>query len=409
MDYTLDRILQPCTPETFVADYYGKQLLYVPGDRSKFDQLLSWESLNSILQRQGQHGQASVYKGGRFIPFAAYMQPSQMASTRGSPGAGPRFITPRYSSSAITQELREGATLVINDVNEMHQPVTRLANALEFKFHAKTTANLYAAWREVRGFDVHKDDHDVFVMQISGRKKWEVYGRAEEYAPGGPVDAPQWEKCLQPGDLLYLPRGWWHAATPVGEPTLHLTVGVFKPIGRAIVSWLMEKLEREDFIRSEIPIFSPKSTQDEYAERVRTAIMSVLSSVNVVREFQRYWRRELGQPPTFALPWSATQNRVPPGESWQVRLVRRDFAIEVLERPNEAAEVLTPIQNDVVFGDGRYILTHLVDKGLVPMVDVYRHCSSKMTQERVQNALADIASLGVIVFERIADIPVAST
>ena len=39
-------------------------------------------------------------------------------------------------------------------------------------------------------------------------------------------DAPLWEGMLEDGDLLYIPRGWWHVATPLDEPTLHLTVGV---------------------------------------------------------------------------------------------------------------------------------------------------------------------------------------
>ena len=39
-------------------------------------------------------------------------------------------------------------------------------------------------------------------------------------------DTPLWEGMLEDGDLLYIPRGWWHVATPLDEPTLHLTVGV---------------------------------------------------------------------------------------------------------------------------------------------------------------------------------------
>jgi hypothetical protein len=37
------------------------------------------------------------------------------------------------------------------------------------------------------------------------------------------------DQTLQPGDLLYIPRGCYHVAMPMNEPALHLTLAVKNP------------------------------------------------------------------------------------------------------------------------------------------------------------------------------------
>jgi hypothetical protein len=87
---------------------------------------------------------------------------------------------------------------------------------------------------------VHHDTHDVFVLQISGEKRWLVYEPAlelplknQKYAAGqgGPGPAVH-DLVLRAGDMLYLPRGWLHEALTSESDSLHLTVGV------NVVTWL---------------------------------------------------------------------------------------------------------------------------------------------------------------------------
>jgi hypothetical protein len=87
------------------------------------------------------------------------------------------------------------------------------------------------------GFAVHHDTHDVFVLQVSGTKRWRVYEPVLELPlgpqrwspdlgdPGPPVD----DLTLRPGDTLYLPRGWPHEAVAQEDDSLHITVGMHPP------------------------------------------------------------------------------------------------------------------------------------------------------------------------------------
>jgi bifunctional lysine-specific demethylase and histidyl-hydroxylase NO66 len=78
------------------------------------------------------------------------------------------------------------------------------------------------------GFNAHYDTHDVFVLQTAGVKKWRIYHspiplplpsqshiRGTAASVSGLGD-PALEVELQTGDMLYVPRGFLHHASPPG-------------------------------------------------------------------------------------------------------------------------------------------------------------------------------------------------
>lgn len=99
--------------------------------------------------------------------------------------------------------------------------------------------NAYITPPQSQGFADHYDVHDVFVLQTSGRKRWVIHdpvleaplrhhpwverrADVEEAARRDPVI----DVTLEPGDLLYLPRGTIHAASTFGEISSHVTIGI---------------------------------------------------------------------------------------------------------------------------------------------------------------------------------------
>jgi len=96
--------------------------------------------------------------------------------------------------------------------------------------------NAYITPRSSLGLGLHADAHDVFVLQVHGRKRWEVYrpgpgSDPEVYRPGPGSDpkAPGQrllDVTLEPGDCLYVPLGFPHAVWTEQSASAHLTVGV---------------------------------------------------------------------------------------------------------------------------------------------------------------------------------------
>ncbi len=144
---------------------------------------------------------------------------------------------------ALLAEYAAGATLQTIGIDVFHPPVRALCDAVieAFAPHVERIhANAYLTPSDARGFDHHWDTHDVIVLQLEGRKHWQVHGAPLPFpAPEqvcGPhqalIDAavregePLIDTVLEPGDILYLPRGQIHAARTAGACSLHLTLGL---------------------------------------------------------------------------------------------------------------------------------------------------------------------------------------
>jgi lysine-specific demethylase/histidyl-hydroxylase NO66 len=128
----------------------------------------------------------------------------------------------------------DGATIVLQALHRQWPPVGTFCRDLELSLTHPVQANAYVTPPTSRGFDVHHDTHDVFVLQTHGRKRWRAYRPVVELAgpdqpwndsradPGTPV----LEEELRPGDVLYLPRGVPHAAEAQEDVSIHVTIGV---------------------------------------------------------------------------------------------------------------------------------------------------------------------------------------
>jgi hypothetical protein len=112
-------------------------------------------------------------------------------------------------------------------------PLAVLCRNLEGVFHCPVHANMYLTPKGAQGFDAHFDTHEVLVLQLEGSKHWRLYGSARRFPSvedrfDGPKDTlgPAREVVLQPGDLLYIPRGHVHEAFTSECSSLHVTVGI---------------------------------------------------------------------------------------------------------------------------------------------------------------------------------------
>jgi hypothetical protein len=136
--------------------------------------------------------------------------------------------------------LNEGFTLVLNRVQERDERVNRLCESLGEFFGHYVAANLYVTPPQQRGFALHHDAQDAFIIQLSGSKAWRVCGAWPRQAPIASfqlVKPPRSDAAppcsvfvLSAGDTLYIPRGYLHEAETRGVPSrhtsMHLTLGL---------------------------------------------------------------------------------------------------------------------------------------------------------------------------------------
>ncbi len=166
--------------------------------------------------------------------------------------------------------LRDNATLVLDAIDQLHRPLDDFCAELERVFQASLQVNAYMSWGETPGFNTHWDDHDVLIVQMEGNKEWFLYGESRKYPlyrdlHANTNQAPEklaWNKVIQKGDVLFIPRGHWHHAVALREPSLHLTFGFQMPTGLQVVDWLKEKWVTQEVIREDIPLLKHLITRN---------------------------------------------------------------------------------------------------------------------------------------------------
>lgn len=111
----------------------------------------------------------------------------------------------------------------------------------------KAVANGYAAFGGEGTFAKHWDTHDVFAIQLIGRKRWRIFSptlaiplpqqTSKHHKHECPAE-PIFDDILEAGDVLYIPRGWWHEAIPLpNEETFHIAVGIHPIFLRDYIAW----------------------------------------------------------------------------------------------------------------------------------------------------------------------------
>lgn len=250
----------------FLETVSGKTYLHIPGTRQRFADLLPWSALNEILRHhQLDAPRLRLVMEDKLLPVDSYIRYKRH-------NALPSI--PYVLATEMANHLSEGATLVIDQIDTIYQPITALVERLEQSFEVSIQANMYASWRSVPGFNVHWDDHDVIVLQIAGRKRWKIFGETEKYPverirqSQPPQGEPMWDYVLEDGDALYIPRGWWHSATACSGPTIHITLAIKNPTALDVLGWLAIQLRRREFMRSDVPRFADSAEKAKYIDAI---------------------------------------------------------------------------------------------------------------------------------------------
>ncbi len=212
----------------------------------------------------------------------------------------------RPDSDKVRSFLKRGATMVANDIDHLSAGLTAFSEAMEQALGGKVQGNLYLSSRRRQGFPAHYDTHDVFAVHLEGTKTWHIYeGRAvdpiahvmfkslprehHERAKG----AKLMDVHMEPGDLLYLPRGQYHDALADEGGAVHIAFGVTYPIGMDIMSMLFDRVVALPEFRANLPRPDRPDAERELAAHLGTladGIAKVLSEPKTTQQIRALQR-----------------------------------------------------------------------------------------------------------------------
>ncbi|HEU4425205.1 MAG TPA: cupin domain-containing protein [Pilimelia sp.] len=328
-------------PAVFAGSYWGKAPLLTraadsEGRGAGFTDLLGLDDVDELLSRRGLRTPfLRVAKDGQVVPAARFT---------GGGGAGAE-VSDQVLDERVLALYAGGATLVLQGLHRLWPPLVDFATELAGQVGQPAQVNAYLTPAGGRGFATHYDTHDVFVLQVDGRKRWRVHepvlpdplerqawgGRAAEVAATA-VGDPALDVVLGPGDALYLPRGWLHAADALAEPSLHLTVGIRALTRYAVVEALLDLATADPRLRATLPfgldVADPDQLGPALADTVE-ALRDWLSRADPAavagRLRERAWRagrpapiRPVAQAAAIEILTADTRLAVRPGLRWRL-------------------------------------------------------------------------------------------
>ncbi len=141
-------------------------------------------------------------------------------------------------------------TVLIQGVDLHNDAVHALLQQFRFVPDARLDDLMISYATEGGGVGPHFDSYDVFLLQAHGQRKWRI-GRQKKFElqEGVPLKIlkafkPEAEFVLSPGDMLYLPPGYAHDGTAVGE-CMTYSIGFKVPRSAELASELLMGLSEE--------------------------------------------------------------------------------------------------------------------------------------------------------------------
>jgi hypothetical protein len=244
-------------------------------DNSFLPQLFSTSRLFELITRRSlEPPQLRLFRDGNEL------HPNEYLSNRTSRR---QQVVPMADLRKISPLLDDGATIVLDALDTIDSGIEVVCRALQWWTLELVQANAYFTTGETRGFPLHWDDHDVLVLQLEGEKYWEVRGKTRsnpmfrDASPNHqPSDEVIWSGIVKAGDVLHIPRGYWHQAHREGLGTgksLHLTFGIVKRTGVDWLAWLADQSRADDIFRRDLVVNETENTRSEHMQLLRESAL----------------------------------------------------------------------------------------------------------------------------------------
>lgn len=252
----MDRLLEPLSFAKFYDGWHEqKPLLIKRRSPSYYAPLITMEDVDEHLGRAHLSTPAlRLARNGEEIDAASYTYPS---SSRNS----------HWSDATVDKELLfanfyDGYTMILMEYEQHSAAMLRLRHDLERAFHASVMTHVYLTPRNAQGFSPHWDPNNVFVLQFTGTKEWMIYDSPVTLPTNRQLLYPgEWTRVeptltatLEPGDLLYIPRGFVHEARSGDAVSGHVTLELRALTYADLLRSIAENADADPWLRRPLPI-----------------------------------------------------------------------------------------------------------------------------------------------------------
>ena len=278
----LEKLLR-ISSQDFFSTYHKQQHLLVPAaSPDHFENALELSDIETYLATAPlQHGQVLLVNQHK-RPWA-----DQFLKLDGD-----RVVGNVVDIQKLLGLLRNGTTAILTDMARYIPKLNRYCEQLENELGVKLQANVYITPPNSQGFHVHVDEHDVFVLQLFGKKNWQLYEGLVEYPTKSLIQSlkefseEEHKKAadieMKPGDLLYVPHGMYHDACTTNEASVHITLGLLPRRRSEMLRMLSDSAKDNAFFRRPLPeTLEDKMVKEAFFEDFKEACHQLIEEADL--------------------------------------------------------------------------------------------------------------------------------
>nr|CAB3265593.1 bifunctional lysine-specific demethylase and histidyl-hydroxylase MINA [Phallusia mammillata] len=294
----LSSLLSPvCDLETFFNDYWEKKPLHIP---------FSTRQNETVDKKEDGSNLESYFKKLFNLEILEKIVESHELTYKVDINACKYDGTNRedYQAEGVVQLQDINNIFNLNKMTmQFHQPqrfhdeLWKIQEKLESYFGCLVGSNIYMTPEGTQGLAPHYDDVEVFILQLGGCKDWKLYSPVQKLARecSRDLDKETMEKLdlimeltMQPGDLMYFPRGTVHQAKVkegCGMST-HITISTYQNHcwGDYLVTTLPHLIDRctdqQSVLRRGLPLkYTDKVTTAEFSKQFLEILDAAKSAI----------------------------------------------------------------------------------------------------------------------------------
>jgi hypothetical protein len=241
----LAELLSPLTVDEFLDLLRRREFVYRPrSNADRFAQSAGW----AALQRSIAAGRQAVERGGIRVTKQSHNVPPDRWMTDGKADVRKlkAFLADGYSVVALRIEEH------VPELAAICAEVKALTGERSF-VGAIVTSGVRAG-----AFKTHYDPEDLLILQVEGTKRWKVFRPVVpdpvQRMPKTPLENPEliFDEVLEPGDMLFVPAGYWHHCESGLSTSVHLGIFFLPPTAWHWIEQTIYPLINDQFFRKSL-------------------------------------------------------------------------------------------------------------------------------------------------------------
>ena len=217
---TFEQLVAPMLPEVFKNSVAGKKPMVIRATEFKkdfFGKIITWGQISDYVAND------------RAVAGLQMITPNReklcMEKENLFRGAKPAWSRKdRYEKKYVQEIWNSGGSMILTKASMLTPHISAIANALESEFkNTAADAHFYCSpVKNAISFECHADGDDNYLIHAIGDVHWKVYNKFAQKGEKRTMTDIE-EKRLNPiidttltvGDLIYIPEGMFHRATPM--------------------------------------------------------------------------------------------------------------------------------------------------------------------------------------------------